>query len=73
MKIRNRIAISTSLIVALTLTGASALIYWNVWREDQGGNYESTTKSLFGFGQMVFDYEHLYFLFSCKSLKNSVL
>lgn len=46
MKIRNRIAVSTSLIVALTLTGASALIYWNVWREDQGGNYESTTKSL---------------------------
>ena len=46
MKIRNRIAITTSLIVALTLTGASTLIYWNVWREDQGGNYESTTKSL---------------------------
>ena len=46
MKIRNRIAISTSLIVAVTLTGASALIYWNVWREDQGGNYEATTRSL---------------------------
>jgi signal transduction histidine kinase len=46
MKIRNRIALSTSIIVAITLTGASALIYWNVWREDQGGNYESTTKSL---------------------------
>ena len=46
MKIRNRIAITTSLIVALTLTGASTLIYWNVWREDRGGNYESTTKSL---------------------------
>jgi signal transduction histidine kinase len=46
MKIRNRIAFSTSIIVAITLTGASALIYWNVWREDQGGNYESTTKSL---------------------------
>ena len=46
MKIRNRIAISTSLIVAVTLTGASALIYWNVWREDQGGDYEATTRSL---------------------------
>ncbi len=46
MKIRNRIALSTSLIVALTLTAASTLIYWNVWREDQGGNYESTTRSL---------------------------
>ena len=46
MKIRNRIALSTSLIVASTLTVASALIYWNVWREDQGGNYESTTRSL---------------------------
>ena len=46
MKIRNRIAITTSFIVGLTLTGASALIYWNLWREDQGGNYESTTKSL---------------------------
>lgn len=46
MKIRNRIALSTSLIVAVTLTAASSLIYWNVWREDQGGNYESTTKTL---------------------------
>ena len=46
MKIRNRIAISTSLIVAVTLTGASALIYWNLWREDQGGDYEATTRSL---------------------------
>ena len=46
MKISNRIAVSTSLIVAFTLSAASALIYWNVWREDQGGNYESTTKSL---------------------------
>lgn len=46
MKIRNRIAISTSIIVAGTLTAASSLIYWNVWREDQGGNYENTTRSL---------------------------
>ena len=47
MKIKNRIALSTSLIVALTLTFASSLIFWNVWREDQGGNYEATTRTLF--------------------------
>lgn len=46
MNIKNRLALSTSLIVATTLTAASSLIYWNVWREDQGGNFESTTKSL---------------------------
>jgi signal transduction histidine kinase len=47
MKIRNRIAVSTSIIVAITLTLASSLIFWNVWREDQGGNYESTPRTLF--------------------------
>jgi signal transduction histidine kinase len=47
MKIRNRIAVSTSIIVAITLTLASSLIFWNIWREDQGGNYESTPRTLF--------------------------
>ena len=47
MKIRNRIALSTSIIVALTLTLASSLIFWNIWREDQEGNYESTPRTLF--------------------------
>lgn len=47
MKIRNRIAVSTSIIVAMVLTLASSLIFWNVWREDQGGNYESTPRTLF--------------------------
>ena len=46
MKIRNRIALSTSVIVAFTLSAASSLIFWYVWREDQGGKYESTTRSL---------------------------
>jgi two-component system sensor histidine kinase CpxA len=46
VKIKNRIALSTALIVATMLTAASSLIYWNVWREDQGGNFESTTQSL---------------------------
>jgi signal transduction histidine kinase len=47
MKIRNRIALSTSIIVAFTLTIASSLIFWNIWREDQEGNYESTPRTLF--------------------------
>jgi len=47
VKIRNRIALSTSVIVAITLTIASSLIFWNIWREDQGGNYESTPRTLF--------------------------
>lgn len=47
MKIKNRIALTTSLIVAVTLTFASSLIFWNVWWEDQGGNYEATTRALF--------------------------
>jgi signal transduction histidine kinase len=47
VKIRNRIALSTSIIVAFTLTIASSLIFWNIWREDQGGNYESTPRTLF--------------------------
>jgi len=47
VKIRNRIALSTSFIVAITLTVASSLIFWNIWREDQGGNYESTPRTLF--------------------------
>ena len=47
MKIRNRIALSTSIIVASTLTIASSLIFWNIWREDQEGNYESTPRTLF--------------------------
>jgi signal transduction histidine kinase len=47
VKIRNRIALSTSIIVAFTLTLASSLIFWNIWREDQGGNYESTPRTLF--------------------------
>lgn len=42
MKIKNKIALLTSLIVAITLIVASYLIYWNVERED----VESTTKSL---------------------------
>jgi len=46
VKIKNRIALSTSLIVATVLTAASSLVYWNVWREDQVGDFESTTKSL---------------------------
>ena len=47
MKITNRISLTTSLIVAVTLTFASSLIFWNVWWEDQGGNYEATTRALF--------------------------
>jgi len=47
VKIRNRIALTTSIIVAFTLTLASSLIFWNIWREDQGGNYESTPRTLF--------------------------
>lgn len=47
MKIRNRLALSTSIIVAITLTVASSLIFWNIWREDQDGNYESTPRILF--------------------------
>lgn len=46
MKIRNRIALATAVIVAVTLSAASALIYWNVWLEDQGGNFESSTTTL---------------------------
>jgi|GEM_PF-6428406 len=46
MKLRTRIALSTAVIAALTLTLASALIYWSVWREDQGGNFERTTQTL---------------------------
>jgi len=46
MKLRSRIAIGTSLIVALTLSIASALIYWSVWHEDQFGNIERTTSTL---------------------------
>ena len=46
MKIRNRLALATSLIVAITLTVASSLIFWSVWKDEQEGNYEATTKSL---------------------------
>lgn len=46
MRIRNRIALATALIVAATLSSASALIFWNVWLEDQGGNYESSGSTL---------------------------
>lgn len=46
MKLRTRIALNTAVIAALTLTLASALIYWSVWREDQGGNFERTTQTL---------------------------
>ena len=46
MKIRNRIALATALIVAVTLSSASGLIFWNVWLEDQGGNYESSDSTL---------------------------
>lgn len=46
MKLRNRIAFGTSVIVALTLSIASALIYWSVWHEDQFGNIERTTSTL---------------------------
>ena len=46
MKIRTRIALSTAIIVAISLSGASGFIYWNVWREDQGGNFERSTQTL---------------------------
>ena len=46
MKLRTRIALTTSLIAALTLTLSSTLIYWSVSREDQGGNFERTTQTL---------------------------
>ena len=46
MKIRNRIALSTSIIVGFTLTIASFLIFWNIWLDDQDGNYESTPRTL---------------------------
>jgi len=46
LKIRNRIALSTALIVAATLSLASALIYWNVWLEDQSDSYERSTTTL---------------------------
>jgi signal transduction histidine kinase len=42
VKIKNKIALFTSLIVASTLSAASYLIYWNVERED----VESTAKNL---------------------------
>lgn len=46
MKIKNRIALSTALIVALALSAASFLIYWNVEREDGQGEFANTTRSL---------------------------
>ncbi|MBI3428881.1 MAG: HAMP domain-containing histidine kinase [Actinobacteria bacterium] len=45
MKLRTRIALTNTLIAAITLTLASALIYKYVWREDPSGNFERTTQT----------------------------
>lgn len=46
MKLRTRLAFATSVIVALTLSIASTLIYWSVRKEDLGGSLERTTRAL---------------------------
>ena len=74
MKIRTRIALITTVIAALTLTLASALIYWSVWREDQGSNFEQTTRALLTslFGLIIIGSLLSYFLgvfFSKRALK----
>ena len=46
MKIRTRIALAGVGMVAISLSAASALIYWVVTSEDRGAGFERTTKTL---------------------------